>query len=231
MRRALHDGGTALIIVLGAIVPIGITVGPGAELLSTSTPLGESVDDISILTWIPILVTALALIAGRSALPRSTRGWAAWLAAAMPRFTSIGALLFFAIASSEILTELGLACDVDAILAELHLNKYVTALVVGMLIAVVAGPLSSTATLTAVGKVSLLALVSVGVDPVLAVTAILVFASTEGASPPASGSIFVAAGITGAKPEKIFLPLIGYFMLPIMLLGCLIAWGVLPVIS
>lgn len=231
LRRALREGGAALSIVLGAAIPIAITIGPVASLLSTSTPLGGAIDDISILTWIPILVTALALVVGRDELPRGRRAWAEWLTAAMPRFSSIGALLFFAVAASEVLGGLGLAGDVDAILAGLHLGKYVMVLLVGVLIAVVAGPLSSTATLTAVGKVSLLALVSVGVAPVPAVTAILVFASTEGASPPASGSIFVAAGITGARPEKMFLPLLGYYMLPIMLLGCLIAWGALPVIS
>ncbi|MFF5993028.1 TRAP transporter large permease subunit [Prauserella flavalba] len=231
LRRVLREGGTALIIVLGALVPIALTVGPLADFLTTSSPLGESIEDISILTWIPVLVTALALLVGRRELPRGTRAWAGWLAEAMPRFTSIGALLFFAVAASGILSELGLAGDIDAILADFQLNKYVMALLVGVLVAVVAGPLSSTATLTAVGQVSLFALVSVGVDPVLAVTAILVFASTEGASPPASGSIFVAAGLTGAKPEKTFLPLIAYYMVPIMLIGCLIAWGVLPVLS
>lgn len=231
LRRALRDGGTALIIVLGAIVPIAITVGPVAGFLSTSDLLGGSLDEISILTWIPILVTALALMVGRRALPRNARDWSGWLAAAMPRFTTIGALLFFAVAASEILTRLGLAGDINAILNELQLNRYVMVLLVGVLIAVIAGPLSSTATLTAVGQVSLFALISVGVDPVLAVTAILVFASTEGASAPASGSIFVAAGITSAKPEKMFLPLIGYYMVPVTLIGCLIAWGVLPVLT
>ncbi|NHD19520.1 MULTISPECIES: TRAP transporter large permease subunit [Actinopolyspora] len=230
LRRALCDGGSALIIVLGAVVPIAITVGPVAGFLSTSDLLGGSLDEISILTWIPILVTALALVVGRRALPRNARDWSDWLAAAMPRFTTIGALLFFAVAASEILTRLGLAGDINAILNELQLNRYVMVLLVGVLIAVIAGPLSSTATLTAVGQVSLFALISVGVDPVLAVTAILVFASTEGASAPASGSIFVAAGITGAKPEKMFLPLIGYYMVPVTLIGCLIAWGVLPVL-
>lgn len=231
LSRALREGGAALTIVLGALVPIAITVGPIASTLSNNNLLGASLNEISILTWIPVLVTALALLIGRRTLPRGTQAWADWLVAAMPRFTSIGALLFFAVAASETLTNLGLAGDIEAILSDVHLNKYVMALLVGVLIAVIAGPLSSTATLTAVGHVSLLALVSVGVDPVLAVTAILVFASTEGASPPASGSIFVAAGITGAKPEKMFLPLIGYYMLPIMLIGCLIAWGVLPVLT
>lgn len=231
LRQALHEGGTALLVVLGALVPIVLTVGPLGDLLMRPELLGASLEDISILTWIPILVTALALVVGRRTLPRSVGAWGDWFAEAMPRFSSIGALLFFAVSSGEVLGELGLADDIDAILNGLQLNKYVMALVVAILVAVVAGPLSSTATLTAVGQVSLLALISVGVDPVLAVTAILVFASTEGASPPASGSIFVAAGLTGAKPEKMFLPLIGYFMIPVLVIGCLIAWGFLPVLG
>lgn len=230
LRQVLREGGTALTIVLGAVVPIVVTVGPLADVLGRPSLLGDSLEDISILTWIPILVTALALVVGRRSLPRSVAGWAEWFADAMPRFSSIGALLFFAVAASEILSGFGLADDIDAILDGLHLNKYVMVLVVGVLVSVVAGPLSSTATLTAIGQVAMLALISVGIDPVLAVTAILVFASTEGASPPASGSIFVAAGLTGARPEKMFLPLIGYFLIPIVLIGCLIAWGFLPVL-
>lgn len=230
LRQVLGEGGTALIIVLGAVIPIVVTVGPLSDVLGRPGLLGEAVDDISILTWIPILVTGLALIVGRRTLPRSRAGWGEWFADAMPRFSSIGALLFFAVSASEILTGLGLADDIDAVLDGLQLNKYVMALVVGVHVAVVAGPLSSTATLTAVGQVAMLALISVGIDPVLAVTAILVFASTEGASPPASGSIFVAAGLTGARPEKMFLPLVGYFLIPIVLIGCLIAWGFLPVL-
>ncbi|MDA0564686.1 TRAP transporter permease [Streptomonospora sp. S1-112] len=231
LGQVLREGRFALLIVLGALVPIAVTVGPLAEFLAAADRLGGSVEDISILTWIPVLVTALALLVGRRELPRGARAWGTWITAAMPRFTSIGALLFFAVAASEVLSGLGLAEDIDALLAGFHLNQYVVAVLVGVLIAVVAGPLSSTATLTAVGQVSLLTLVSVGVDPVLAVTAILVFASTEGASPPASGSIFVAAGLTGARPERTFLPLIVYYMLPIMLIGCLVAWGVLPVLT
>lgn len=215
--------------MVGAFVPILLTVGPLSDLLGTDTPLGDSLGDISILIWIPVLITAIALVVGRKQLPRTRGGWFDFTTGAMPRLAVIGSLLFFAVAASEVLNGLGLADDVDRILGGLAINQYVMVLLVAVLVAVVAGPLSSTATLTAVGQVSLLALVAVGVDPVLAVTAILVFASTEGSSPPASGSIFVAAGLTGAKPEKTFVPLIVYFMLPVLLIGCLIAWGVLPV--
>ncbi|WBL18758.1 hypothetical protein [Citricoccus sp. NR2] len=56
--------------------------------------------------------------------------------------------------------------------------------------------------------------------------AILVFASTEGASPPTKGSIFVAGGITEARPENTFIPLVVYYVLPFFVLGVLIALGI-----
>ncbi|GLU47809.1 TRAP transporter large permease subunit [Nocardiopsis ansamitocini] len=229
LRQSLREGGGALCIFLGALIPILVTVGPLADFLTESTPIGDALGSISLLTWIPIMIIGFSLIAGRRRLPGSLRGWSALLDGAMPRFATIGALLFFAIAASEILGDLGLADDVNGVLASLPVNRYLMVVVVGLVVTLVAGPLSSTATLTAVGQISFLALVGVGVDPLLAVIAILVFASTEGASPPASGSIFVAAGLTGARPESTFMPLIGYYMIPIFLIGCLIGWGVLPI--
>ena len=140
LRTALREGGAALFIVLGAVVPIGITVGPVADFLTNRTPIADALENIEILTWIPVLITVLALFVGRRELPRGARAWHDWLAGAMPRFTSIGALLFFAVAASEVLGDLGLARDIDGILADLQLNKYVMALLVGVLVAVVAGP-------------------------------------------------------------------------------------------
>lgn len=229
LRESLRQGAGALTIFLGALIPIVVTAGPLADHLENSTPLGEAMGEISLLIWIPILIIAFSLVAGRDRLPRNPRDWSALLDGALPKFATIGALLFFAIAASEVLARLGLAGDVNALLENLPVNRVLLVVAVGLVIALVAGPLSSTATLTAVGQISFLALVGVGVDPLLAVIAILVFASTEGASPPASGSIFVAAGLTGARPESTFLPLIVYYMIPIFLIGCLIGWGVLPV--
>ncbi|NKZ01467.1 TRAP transporter large permease subunit [Nocardiopsis alborubida] len=231
LRTSLRQGAGALSIFLGALIPIVVTVGPLATYLAESTPVGGAMGDISLLTWIPILIIGFALLAGRDRLPRTARDWSRLLDGALPRFATIGALLFFAIAASEILGRLGLAEDVNALLDALPVNRVLMVMVVGLVITLVAGPLSSTATLTAVGQISFLALVGVGTDPLLAVVAILVFASTEGASPPASGSIFVAAGLTGARPESTFIPLIVYYMIPIFLIGCLIGWGALPVLG
>ncbi|RAD68936.1 C4-dicarboxylate ABC transporter permease, partial [Burkholderia multivorans] len=50
-----------------------------------------------------------------------------------------------------------------------------------------------------------------------------------GASPPASGSIFVASGLTEAQPEKTFIPLVIFYVVPIFILGVLIALSIVPV--
>lgn len=57
----------------------------------------------------------------------------------------------------------------------------------------------------------------------------LIFASTEGASPPSGAPIYVASGIARVDPVKTFLPLLSYYCLPILGMGVLIAIGALPV--
>ncbi|QRG65223.1 hypothetical protein [Brevibacillus choshinensis] len=60
-------------------------------------------------------------------------------------------------------------------------------------------------------------------------TRVVVLRSLEGASPPSSAPIFIASGIAGARPEKTFVPLIMYYVVPIFLIGYFIALGVLPI--
>lgn len=229
LLSALRNGLGAMSIFLGAAIPVLVTVGPLADFLRTATPLQESLDDVSLLIWIPVCITCIALVVGWRQLPHTVKGWNDLVDASAPRFATVGALLLFAIAASEILGGLGLAADVRQVIQSVPLQPWALVMIVGLLITIVAGPLSSTATLTAVGNVSLLALVGAGLDPLVAIIAILVFASTEGASPPASGAIFVAAGLTGARPESTFGPLIIYYMLPVFLIGCLIGWGIIPI--
>lgn len=229
LRRAFKAGWPSTLIFLGALIPIFVTVGPLADALTASGRYGESLDEISLIVWIPVLIIAISAIIGWRELPRTLAGWWEFIRGSVPHFFTIGVLLFFAISASEVLERLGLAADVDSVIGGLDIPLWLLVMIIGVMVVLVAGPLSSTATLSAVGQVSLVTLVGAGVDPLLAVTALLVFASTEGSSPPASGSIFVACGITNAKPESTFIPLIIYYVLPITALGILIALGIVPV--
>lgn len=228
-RQALQVGWPSTLIFLGALIPIFVTIGPFADALGDSGVYGESLGSISLITWIPVFIIGIAAIVAWRDLPRSFRAWWEFMKGAVDRFFTIGVLLFFAITASEVLALLGLDTDVESLLDGISIPAWLLVTVVGVFIVLVAGPLSSTATLSAVGQVSLVTLVAAGIDPLLAVIAILVFASTEGASPPASGSIFVASGITGARPESTFIPLIIYYVVPFFILGVLIATGIVPV--
>lgn len=228
-HESLRAGWPSTLIFLGALIPVLVTVGPLADALEASGRYGDSLDSVSLITWIPILIIMISAIIAWRQLPRSVRGWWEFIRGAVERFFTIGVLLFFAILASEVLNALGLGADVDRLLGQVDIPQWLLVTLIGALIVLVAGPLSSTATLSAVGQVALVTMVAAGVDPLLAVIAILVFASTEGASPPASGSIFVASGITGAKPESTFIPLVIYYVVPFFILGVLIAIGVVPV--
>jgi C4-dicarboxylate transporter, DctM subunit len=230
LKEALMTGWKSTLIFFGALIPIVVTIGPLAEELMANPNIGEeAMDSISLITWIPILIILISIAVGWAKLPKTKTDWSEFLNNAIPRFSTIGALLVFAYAASQVLTELGLPEDLTAVMESIAISKWLMVVLVAVLVALVAGPLSSTATLTAIGLVAFAALVSAGVDPLLAVVAILVFASTEGASPPASGSIFIAASLAGASPEKTFAPLIVYYVIPILMIGCLIALGILPV--
>ncbi|MBR8742098.1 TRAP transporter large permease subunit [Nocardiopsis sp. MG754419] len=221
-------GWPATLIYLGALIPIAVTTGPLSDYLSSPDRLGDALGDISLITWIPILIILIATVVGRRELPGDLRQWYAFILKAMPRLGTIGALLIFAMAASGVLGQLGLAEDVEQVLGYFNAGPALMVVLTVALIATVSIPLTSTAALTAVGQVSFLSLMAVGVNPVLAIVVPLVAASTEGSSPP-SAPIFIASGIVQAKAEKTFLPLILFYLLPIVLMACLVGWGVLPI--
>jgi TRAP-type C4-dicarboxylate transport system permease large subunit len=230
LGKSLREGWKSTFIFLGILIPVLVTIGPLADMIKANPLIGKSaLGEISLIVWVPMLIIFISLLIGRSQLPKTAAGWSQFIRESVSGFTVVGVLLLFAFAASEVLGQLGLAKDLGNLMAHLNFAPWLMVCVVGLLLVLVAGPLSGTATLTAVGMVAFSALVSSGVDPVIAVVAILMFASTEGASPPSSAPIFIAAGIAGAQPEKTFVPLVVYYVVPIFLIGYFIALGVLPI--
>lgn len=227
LREAWTGHWTSLLVFLGAIFPILITIGPIRQFFN-DRGMKEALSNVSLLTWIPILMISIILVLGRKELKKNIPNKAYLVKTLFPQYKNIGGILLFAFAASELFAQLNLAEELVAVFNQLNFAKPIMVLLVGLLVVLVAGPLSSTATLTSIGLIAFSALISVGVPPLQAVVAILVFASTEGASPPASGSIFIAAGLTESQPEDTFYPLIKFFVIPITLVGWLIAMGFLP---
>ncbi|MFB4279944.1 MULTISPECIES: TRAP transporter large permease subunit [unclassified Nonomuraea] len=227
LRAALRAGWTSLLVYAGILVPVLMTLDFGVALLESR--VGEAADDISIVVWIPVLTVLATFAVAWRRLPRTARAWNELLGEMAPRYAVIGATLFFAFAAAASLGELGLVDQLTAIMKGLDAPAVVIATLVGLLLVIIAAPLTGTATIAAVGGVAFSALTAAGVAPAAAATAIMIFASTEGASPPGAAPIYIASGIAQVDPARTFGRLIVWFVIPTLVLGVLVATGVLPI--
>ena len=232
LGKTLREGWTSLLIFLGILIPVILTIGPIGNWLASVKSFGtKGVSSISLIVWIPILISWIALLEGHKYLPKTASEIFEWIRSSGKGYVVIGATLFFAFAAGRVMTKLGLAKDMMKLLQSFELPPVMMIIIVGILITLIGGPLTSTASVVAIGSVSFSALLYAGVDPTIAAAVILIFSSTEGATPPGAAPIFISCGIANVDPVKIFVPLIIYYVLPIMAIGVLIAMKILPIIT
>lgn len=249
VRASFAAGWSSVLLVLPILIPLALTQGPVAnaladhsgvssimtpgDALSGGTQTAESPlelgDVVSLLTWIPILMIALILILGWGSLPRSPGGWWRLIENSAPSFGVIGITIVVAFSAANLLKDMGLANELSALLAHLDVPRWLMAIAIGAIIVLIAIPLTASATMAAIGPVAVMTMASTGIPIPVAAAAALIFASTEGASPPSGAPIYVAAGIAEVDPGKMFRPLLTYYCVPILVLGVLIALQILPI--
>lgn len=233
LGASLKTGGSSLAMFLGIIIPLLVITGPVATLLEGLASFGEDgVGAMNIIIWVPVLIMVICLIEGRKMLPKTLEGWTKMLLSTAKQCCNCGAVSLFAMACSNALNQTSFGDDMTTILSALSLPKFVMILIIGYVIALAAGPMNATSTTVSLGPVAYSAMVSVGVPPVTAIVAYLIFASTEGASPPMSSPIFVSSGIAGLDDVSVmFKPLIFHYCIPVVFVGVLVAMGILPIIG
>lgn len=228
--KAWREGWTSTLIFIGILLPVLLSFGPLYDWLVHEDRVGEAaLKAISIIVWVPILITLIALVEGWNRLPKTPQEMAAAVKREIPQFATVGVSLFAALAATGVMSELGVGEDLAGFLNSLNLPKPLIVAVICLLVIIVATPLSSTATVSAIGVPALAVLVALDVPVVVAMVAILLCSSTEGASPPAGAPIYLASGLAETDPVKTFVPLIMYFVLPMALLAWLVTMGFLPI--
>lgn len=231
--QAIRQGWSSLLVLLAVLIPVFVVmVGPLSAGLKAS--LGKSFDSVDEIIWMPtllVLITALVGWRGIASAAREAGGFVSLVNASAHRYAIVGATLFFAAAASQPLGKLGFSRDVASLLELGNIPAIGMLAVVGLFIMLAAGPLTSTATITAIGPVAALALISAGFNPSLAIALTLLFASTEGASPPNAAPIFIASSLADVDPGRTFVPLMKYFVAPTFLVALLIGLGVLPILG
>ena len=233
LGQSFHDNWTSLLMLLVIAIPLLLTVGPISDALAAIPSIGsDGIGSVNIVLWVPIVVCVICLIVGRKNLPRSVGGWVDILKGCQHTFCTVGGVLLFALAASNVLNMVGFDQDLAAILQSLDLPGIVMVILTCVMIALVAGPLSAVATTAAVGQVAYSIFVGTGgIAPICAVCAFMICISTEGASPPSSSPIFISCGLAEVEdPKVIFRPLITDYILPLLVVAVLVAYGIFPVI-
>ncbi len=232
---AFRKNASSLLIFLGIIVPLLFQMGPTGNAIKATlnAHTEKSFSSISLVMWIPIMMTFFTIVEGWKYLPHSFGGWKDMIKASAPKYSEVGCLLFFAFAAASVLTKLGLQEEFTAVFESL--GGYSAVLVV-LLIAVVTtlmvGPFTGTASTTALGALSYAALRSIGLAPVACCVAFLFLVSNEGCIPPNSAPIYIASGISGLnEPSRIFKNLLLHYALPVVLIAVLIMLGIFPVVG
>lgn len=230
LSESLKKNWPALLMFVSIAAPLLLTLSPLAGVLKGILSYGsEGVGSISIIMWVPILMSIIAIAEGWKRLPHSVKGWVNLLGEAESSFLGVGGVFLFAIAGSKALSSIGFGTDLSALLASLALPKIIMVFIVGIMVVLVGGPLGGVATVMATGLVAFTALMGVGCNPTGALAAILVWVSTEGASPPSSPPIFVACSLAEVKDMgSTFTALIFHYVIPVTVLGCLMALSILP---
>ena len=168
--KALKENGSSLLIFLGVIIPLLATMGPtGAWVKSTmNASFPKAFKSISIVFWIPIVMSLFTMIEGWKHLPHTVGGWLDMIREYIGKYADVGMLLFTAFAASGVLNQLGMTNEVKNIFA--HLGSYspfLVIIVIGVLITMMDGPFSGTATTSALGAAVYAALRAINLPPVV----------------------------------------------------------------
>lgn len=223
LRHTVSRGWSSLVVLAAVAIPIVATSGS----MVASVVGADAADAVPVLVWLPVAMLLPGLVVGRRSLPRTASGWWDQLGRSGPKLGLVGVTMVSAFSAGEVVSNLGLSEQLTPLLERLStVPAWLVVLLVGLIVIVVAGPLSTTATLAAVGGVAFAALTAVGVPGPLAFAALLVWAASESASPPGAAPLYVAAGIANIDPVRTFVPVIAYYLVPTFLLGVLIALGV-----
>lgn len=234
LGKALRENGRSFIIFLGILVPLMVTMFSSGEWVAARLAGTKGAfKSISMIFWIPILITFFAVIEGWKYLPHNVSGWFKIGRNCIGRFNDLGAMLFCAFLSSRLLTRLGMAQKFTALFNSLNsggASSTIIILAITAIITMMVGPFNATGTTSAMGAVCYMAMRSIGIPPVAACVAFINLVSNQSCIPPHSAPIYIACGIANVdEPFKIFKDLVIYYALPEIIVVLLIMYQILPV--
>lgn len=235
LSQSLKESGRSLIIFLGILIPLLFTMfGTGKWISARLAGTDGAFKSISMIFWIPILITFFAIIEGWKELPHTISGWSELCGKSIGRFSDLGMMLFCAFLSSRLLTKLGMSDEFTALFESLSGSgsKVIVIVAIIAIITMMVGPFNATGTTSAMCGVCYVAMRSIGIPAVAACVAFINLVSNQSCVPPNSAPIYIACGIADVdEPFKIFKDLVVYYALPEIIIVALVMFQIIPIIG
>lgn len=235
LAQAFKENVSSLLIFCGIIVPLLFQMGPTGNAIKATlnAHTEKSFSAISLVMWIPIMMTFFTMVEGWKYLPHDFKGWKDMIKTSAPKYSEVGCLLFFAFAAANVLTKMGLQEEFTSVFDSIgSYSSVFVVLLIALITTLMVGPFTGTAATTALGALSYAALRSTGLAPVSCCVAILFLVSNEGCIPPNSAPIYIASGISGLnEPVKIFKNLTFHYAMPVVFIAILIMLGIFPIVG
>lgn len=227
---ALKENWTGLTMFVATIIPVLVTAGPLNTWLKSVESWGAvGNSSVSLMTWLPMMITVVVLIEGWKYLPHSVKGMADLIGSSIGRFKELGTTLLLGYFAARILSRMGLAEEMGALFESLSVNFFVLMFIVALVLFLSSGPLSPTVVLNSVGPIGFAAMVSSGVNPYVAAMAVLGYSAMGSCVPPSTPALYVAGGISGLEDVKAcFKDLLVVYAIPSFLVIYLYIIGVIP---
>src|SRR5699024_12700245 len=90
-------------IFLVILIRVFVTSGHLSELLAQPSCVGEeAIDDISIIIWVPILISVITIVISWKTIPKTLKGWFHLLDGSTKSVSVIGVILLLSFSSFEI---------------------------------------------------------------------------------------------------------------------------------
>ena len=234
LGKALKENGSSLLIFLGIAIPLMFTMfGTGDFIAARLAGTKGAFKSISMIFWIPILITFFAIIEGWKYLPHTLSGWWKLCSKSIGRFNDLGAMLFCAFLSSRLLTILGMSQEFTRVFTSLNESGASSMIIIFAIVAIITmmvGPFNATGTTSAMGAVCYMAMRSIGLSPLASCVAFINLVSNQSCIPPNSAPIYIACGIANVdEPFKIFKDLVIYYAIPEIIVVLLVMFQILPV--
>lgn len=234
LKQALKENGSSLIIFLGILIPLLFTMFSTGDWISARLAGTKGAfKSISMIFWIPILITFFSIIEGWKYLPHNFSGWWKLCNKSIGRFSDLGAMLFCAFLSSRLLTILGMSQEFTALFKSLNEGGASSTIIIFAIVGIITmmvGPFNATGTTSAMGAVCYMAMRSIGLSPLASCVAFINLVSNQSCIPPNSAPIYITCGIANVdEPFKIFKDLVIYYAIPEIIIVLLIMFQILPV--